>query len=171
MRLELRDAVVRPYRPDDADALARHANARSIWLNLRDAFPHPYTKQDAEAFIGRGIETFWCIEVAGEAGGGIGLSPGQDVERFSAELGYWLGEAFWGRGIVTQAVGAVTQHAFDAMGLHRVFALPYAHNEASARVLEKCGYRLEGTLRDSSFKDGKFVDQRYYARLKTDPPV
>lgn len=168
MRLELGGAVVRPWHQSDAEALARHANARSIWLNLRDAFPHPYTLRDAEAFIGRGIATFWCIEVGGEAGGGIGLSPGQDVERFSAELGYWLGEAFWGRGNVTEAVAAVTRHAFETMGLHRVFALPYAHNEASARVLEKCGYRLEGTLRDASFKDGKFVNQHLYARLKTD---
>ena len=168
MRLELDDAIVRSWEPADADALARHASSRSVWLNLRDAFPHPYTKQDAEAFIGRGIPTFWCIEVDGEAAGGIGLSPGQDVERFSAELGYWLGEAFWGRGIVTQAVAAVTRHAFETMGLHRVFALPYAHNRASARVLEKCGYALEGTLRASSFKDGQFVDQLLYAKLKTD---
>lgn len=168
MELELRDGIVRPWALSDAKALARHANARSIWLNLRDAFPHPYTLDDAHAFLDRAVSTFWCIEVDGEAAGGIGIMPLQDVERFSAELGYWLGEAYWGRGIVTDAVRAVTAHAFSTMDVHRIFALPYAHNVASARVLDKSGFTLEGRLRQSAFKDGRFVDQLLYARLKTD---
>ena len=168
MELQLRDALVRPWRSTDAEALARNANARSIWLNLRDGFPHPYTLADAHAFLERALPTFWCIESEGEAAGGIGLVPGTDVERFSAELGYWLGERFWGRGIVSQAVAAVTEHAFASLGLQRVFALPYGRNAASARVLEKAGYTLEGTLRRASFKDGAFVDQLLYARLRDD---
>jgi len=168
MELQLRDASVRPWRSSDAEALARNANARSIWLNLRDGFPHPYTVADAHAFLERAVPTFWCIEVQGEAAGGIGLVPGADVERFSAELGYWLGERFWGRGIVSEAVAAVTRHAFDGLGMHRVFALPYVRNTASARVLEKAGYTLEARLRHASFKDGDFVDQFLYARLSDD---
>ena len=168
VRLELDRSVVRPWRQSDADALSRHANARSIWLNLRDGFPHPYTLADAESFLESAASTYWCIEVGGEAAGGIGLSRGEDVERYSAELGYWLGEAHWGRGIVSEAVAAVTDYAFAELGVHRMFALPYAHNRASARVLEKSGYTLEARKRDASFKDGAFVDQLLYARVQTD---
>lgn len=168
MRLELDRSVVRPWQKSDADALTRHANARSIWLNLRDGFPHPYTRADAESFLESAPSTYWCIEVGGEAAGGIGLSRGEDVERYAAELGYWLGEAHWGQGIVSEAVASVTDYAFAELGVHRMFALPYAHNRASARVLEKSGYTLEAQLRDASFKDGAFVDQLLYARVQTD---
>jgi ribosomal-protein-alanine N-acetyltransferase len=139
---------IRPPREGDAPSLAGHANDREIWRNLRDGFPHPYALADAEAV------------------GGIGLHPGQDVERFGAELGYWLGRPYWGQGLTTAAVRAVTGYGFEALGLERVFALPYARNPASARVLEKAGFTLEGVLRRSAFKDGEFVDQRLYAALR-----
>jgi RimJ/RimL family protein N-acetyltransferase len=88
------------------------------------------------------------------------------VERFSAEVGYWLGEAHWNRGIATSAIQVVTRHGLEALGLHRVFALPYAQNVASCRVLEKAGYQREGRLRKSAFKDGRFEDQIMYALTK-----
>lgn len=165
--IPLSNGCVRSWRIADAPSLARHANDRDIWLNLRDAFPHPYTEADGRAYIERARssrpETLLCIEVDGQAAGGIGYGIHQDVERFSAEIGYWLGRRFWGRGIVTEALRAVTAHAFRVHGLHRLFALPYAGNAASCRVLEKAGYRLEGRLREHSFKDGRFVDQLLYA--------
>ena len=141
-----------------------------MWLNLRDAFPHPYTVADGEAYIARvsgaTVPTSFAIDVDGEAVGGISLHPGTDVERFGAELGYWLGEPLWGRGIASAAVQLVTAHGFDVLGLQRVFALPFAHNAASVRVLEKAGYTREGLLRRNSFKAGEWVDQFLYARLK-----
>jgi len=158
---------VRSWKLSDADALVRHANNRNIWLNLRDAFPHPYAKKDARAFLKmvteRTPETMFAIAVDGEAVGGIGFVLHPDVERVSAEIGYWLAEPFWGRGIVTQALAAVTAHAIETHGLTRIYAVPFAWNAASCRVLEKAGYVLEGRLRKSAIKDGKLTDQLQYA--------
>ena len=92
----------------DEPALVRHADNRKIWLNVRDRFPHPYTPADAEAWVARAAaatpETQFAIEVEGEAVGGVGLFLQADVERYSAEIGYWLGEALWGRGLATAVV-------------------------------------------------------------------
>jgi len=172
VRIELPSCVVRGWRPDDAAAIAPLADDREIWRNLRDAFPHPYTRADAEAFIARVATrepaTVFCIEVGGTASGSIGYLAHADVERFTAEIGYWLGRPYWGRGIMTAALRAVTGHALGEGGLQRLYALPYAWNPASARVLEKAGYRREGTLRRHSFKDGVFVDQWLYAITRPD---
>jgi RimJ/RimL family protein N-acetyltransferase len=170
MRLPLGVCEVRSWRRDDADALVEHADNRSVWLNLRDRFPHPYTRRDAREFlaavVGARPETSFAIEVDGAAVGGIAFRIQTDVERIGAELGYWLGERYWGRGIATAAVRAVTEHALGAHDLRRVFALPFAHNRASARVLEKCGFELEGVLRASALKDGRVLDQLLYARIR-----
>ena len=160
-------AEVRSWKLSDADALVRHANNRNIWLNLRDAFPHPYSKRDARAFLKmvteRKPETMFAIAVGAEAVGGIGFVLHPDVERVSAEIGYWLAEPFWGRGIVTEALATVTAHAIEMHGLTRIYAVPFAWNAASCRVLEKAGYVLEGRLRKSAIKDGKLTDQLQYA--------
>lgn len=144
----------------------RHANNINIAKQLRDRFPHPYTRASAVAFL-RAIEdrepTNFAIEIGGEAGGGIGFVIGTDVERFSAEIGYWLSELYWGRGIVTEALTLVTQYMFDRHNLLRVYALPFADNAASLRVLEKAGYVREGVLRSSSVKYGEPRDQALYA--------
>src|SRR5947207_15242467 len=167
MRLPLKTGEVRSWRAADLEPLVRYANNRKIAMNLRDRFPHPYTKADGQRFI-RAMrhadpETAFAVVVDGEAAGGIGFVLQQDVDRASAEIGYWLGEPFWGRGIVTEALIAVTRHALEAHHLTRVFALPYARNEASCRVLEKAGYVLEGHLRRSAIKDGAIIDQKQYA--------
>jgi len=163
--------VVRSYEPADAPALARNANDRGVWRNLRDAFPHPYTPADAEAFIARAIvqepQTNFCIAVDGGAVGGIGFKPHQDVERFSAEIGYWLARAHRGKGIATAALRAVCAHAFEVHGLNRLYATPYAWNPASCRVLEKAGFEREGILRCAAFKDGQVVDQILYAKIRS----
>jgi RimJ/RimL family protein N-acetyltransferase len=151
----------------DVDSLAVYANNRKIWLNLRDAFPHPYTKSDAREFI-RGArqrvpETVFAIAVNDEPVGSIGFVLRGDVERVSAEIGYWLAEPFWGRGITTEALVAVTKYAIGTHGLNRIYAVPFAWNAASCRVLEKAGYVLEARLRRSAIKDGKVTDQMQYA--------
>ena len=174
MFLPLGICTVRNWRHDDASSLVRHANNRNVWINLRDRFPHPYGSGQAEQFLGRVVdarpETSFAIAVDGEAVGGIGVVLHDDVERISAELGYWLGEAFWGRGITTAAVRAVTDYAMTTFALCRVYAVPFAYNTASARVLEKAGYALEGRMRRSAIKDGRVVDQFLYAATRDVPP-
>jgi RimJ/RimL family protein N-acetyltransferase len=162
---------VRSWRPSDAESLATHANNGKIWINLRDAFPHPYTLRDAREFLRSTLkrvpETTFAIDVGGAGVGSIGFVLHQDVERVSAEIGYWLGEPFWGRGIVTDALRAVTNYAIATHGLTRIYAVPFAWNAASCRVLEKAGYVVEGRLRNSAIKDGKLTDQMQYAFYKT----
>jgi ribosomal-protein-alanine N-acetyltransferase len=167
MRLRLTRSIVRSWTNDDLASLVKYADNRKIWLNLRDRFPYPYTRRDGRDFLhlarSQRPETMFAIEVEGEAAGGIGFVPHTDVERVNAEIGYWLGEPFWGRGIVTEALVAVTKYAIDTHHLTRVFALPYARNSASCRVLEKAGYVLEARLRRSAIKDGEIIDQMQYA--------
>jgi len=167
MRIPLERCEVRSWRGEDAVSLPFHANNRKVWINLRDGFPHPYTVEDARRFIAAAMaqspETRFAIAVGGEAVGGIGFLLHADVERVSAEIGYWLGETFWGRGIATEAVRAVTAHAIRAHALTRVYAVPYEWNPASFRVLEKAGYVLEGTMQRSAIKDGHVIHQRLYA--------
>src|SRR5206468_12199462 len=135
MRLSLKTCEVRSWRASDLEPLVRHANSRRIWINLRDRFPHPCTKGDGQRFIrtmrSASPETSLAIVVGGEAAGGIGFVLQQDVDRASAEIGYWLGEPFWGRGITTEALVAVTGHVIGRHGVTRVFAVPFAHNTAS----------------------------------------
>lgn len=164
--------TVRSWRRDDHPALVRFAGNRKIWLNLRDRFPHPYTDAHAAAFLDGAIaaqpETVFAIDVGGEAVGGVGVIPGVDVERVAAELGYWVAEPFWGRGVATAAVRGVTGHAFQTLGLLRLFALPFADNLASRRVLEKAGYQLECVMRRSAIKNGVVKDQALYAFLSSE---
>jgi RimJ/RimL family protein N-acetyltransferase len=167
MKLALRTCEVRSWQPRDVNSLVTHANNRNVSINLRDRFPFPYTSRDGREFIKMARrmtpETFFAIAVEGVAVGGIGFVPHQDVERVSSEVGYWLGEAFWGRGITTEALSAITKYAIVTHGFTRLFALPFAHNEASCRVLEKAGYVLEARLRKSAIKDGQIRDQLQYA--------
>jgi ribosomal-protein-alanine N-acetyltransferase len=165
------EITIRTFRTGDAEPLARHANDREVWLGLRDLFPHPYSIDDAHRFIafatGLMPPTLFAIDVDGAIAGGIGYTPRTDVERIGAEVGYWLGREFWGRGIATAALRLLTARAFAAQPeLRRLFAVPFAANGASARVLEKAGYVREGTLRQSVIKDGRVQDQYMYAILR-----
>ena len=170
MQLVLKSCTIRPWRLDDAESLAKHANNRRVWLALRDAFPHPYTANDANKFLQNATTaqptTNFCIEVDGVAVGGIGIHLGRDVHRHTAEFGYWLAEEFWRRSIMTEAVGAFTDFCFDKFSLHRIYAEPFANNPASARVLEKAGFVLEGRLKNNVVKDGELLDSLMYARTK-----
>jgi [ribosomal protein S5]-alanine N-acetyltransferase len=163
--------TVRPWRPGDLDALVLHANDADVARQLRDRFPHPYTRAHAVAFIQYAVEesaSNLAIEVDGEAAGAIGFIPGRDIERYSAEIGYWLGRKYWGRGIATDALRTLTEHLFREGDVLRLFALPFADNAASARVLEKAGYVCEGRLRSSSVKGGVPRDQWMYARVNAE---
>ncbi len=159
--------IVRNGHMEDAPSIAKYANNRKIWKNLRDAFPHPYGLRDAETFLAGAMDakprTVFVIATESEAIGSIGLMPGTDVHRFTAEIGYWLAEPFWGKGIMTQAVRGLTAYAVHDLKLHRVFAEPYTTNPASAKVLEKAGFIREGILRSNIFKDGKILDQFLYS--------
>ena len=164
--------TVRPWHKADAESLERHANNLNVARNLRDRFPHPYTAKEARAFLrhvaGEEDPSNLAIDVGGVAVGAVGYVPGRDVERFSAEIGYWLGEEFWGRGIATEAVILLTNYAFQQLNYLRLFALPFADNLPSARVLEKAGYLQEAVLRASSVKYGVPKDQLLYARINPD---
>ncbi|MDH3217869.1 MAG: GNAT family N-acetyltransferase, partial [Candidatus Krumholzibacteria bacterium] len=163
MLIELKRCQVRSFTLGDAESLALHADNRKVWINLRDTFPHPYSPSDAQAFIEESLteqpQTSFAIAVGAQAVGGIGLRLQSDVERVSAEIGYWLGETFWGRGITTEALRATTDYAIEEYHLTRVYAVPFAWNNASLRVLEKAGYTLEGRMRRSAVKNGQVVDQ------------
>ncbi len=159
---------LRPWRADDLPALVKYANNRKVWSNLRDGFPHPYTEENGRAFIQSAAlrPAFFAIATPEEAVGSIGLSINEDVHRLTAELGYWLAEPYWGKGIMSQAVSRITEYAFESLGLVRVYAEPYAHNAASCKVLEKAGYALEGRLRKNAIKDGQIIDMFLYAKVK-----
>ncbi|MEM9351916.1 MAG: GNAT family N-acetyltransferase [Planctomycetota bacterium] len=173
MIIRLQNATLRPLATEDAESLAGLANNRRVADNLRDRFPHPYTVADAEEFIAlvgeNEPQTVYGIEVDGRAVGTIGLELGQDVERLSAELGYWIGEPYWGRGIISDAIPAVVDDAFERLGLSRLIAVVFDCNPASARVLEKSGFYHEATLQRSAVKNGKVIDRWLYARLKDVP--
>ena len=170
MRLDLGDWCVRSFTAADGEALARYANNRRISINLRDRFPYPYTRADADAFVdaarAQRPESDFAIASRTEAIGGIGFHRQGDVHRLTAEIGYWLGEPFWGHGIATQAVRALTESVFATTPLVRLYAHVFEWNPASGRVLEKAGYRLEGRLRHSVIKDGRVIDQCIYARVR-----
>jgi [ribosomal protein S5]-alanine N-acetyltransferase len=172
VRLDCGCCVLRPWREGDEPSLVRHADNYEVWRRLRDSFPHPYTRADAEWWIAfakqQDPQAHFAIEVRGEATGGIGLELRSDIERRSAEIGYWLGEDLWGSGITTVAVRAVTEYGFEALHLTRIFAVPFATTSASIRVLEKCGYVHEGTMRRSAIKEGVVIDQELYALTDED---
>lgn len=158
----LLEGIARPWRPEDAPVLASLVNNRAIWRNVRDLLPHPYTLADAEAFLAKQTDdppVNFAILHEGDVAGGIGLTLGTDVYRRSAEIGYWVAQSHWGKGLATTAVRAVTAYAFTTFDLLRIQAGVYAWNPASRRVLEKAGYRLECVRQHGIFKDGQVTDE------------
>jgi RimJ/RimL family protein N-acetyltransferase len=170
VRLQLDTCIVRDWAAADLPSLVRHANDRAVWIQLRDRFPHPYLEEHGRSFLrnvtGQAPPLVWAIEVDGDAVGAIGVELSNDVERVSAEIGYWLGQACWGRGIMTDAVRAVTSEVFRRFDLTRIFAMPFADNPASVRVLQKAGYSLEGRLPQSAIKDGRIRDQLMFGTYR-----
>jgi len=165
----LRSCVLRAWRHDDLESLVRHANDPRVAATVRDLFPHPYTREEGRRWIehasGAGRQFNLAIDVGGEAVGGIGMEPGLDVHAIRAEIGYWLGHAFWNAGIMTEAVGAFSRHMLEERGFLRLEAPVFETNPASARVLEKNGYLLESTQRRAALKSGRVLDVWMYVRF------
>jgi RimJ/RimL family protein N-acetyltransferase len=161
---------LRPWSPEDAENLVRHANNHKVARNLRDGFPHPYTLSDAKKWLemveGNSEDVILAIEVNGEAAGGIGLHVLKDVYRFNGEIGYWLSERHWGRGIMTDAVGAIVEYAFTTTRLLRLFATIFDHNLPSMRVLEKNGFVREAIHKRTVMKEGRLMDEHLFSLLR-----
>jgi ribosomal-protein-alanine N-acetyltransferase len=159
-----------PWRESDIQRLAEIANDAEVAPYMADRFPHPYTLEDARFWVRllQGLTAInnFAIEANGELAGGIGMDPFEGERRVGAVFGYWLGRAYWGRGIATAAVAAFTDYALNKRGFIRLEAAIYAPNVASMRVLEKCGYACEGIMRSAVIKDGKILDSHLYARVK-----
>jgi [ribosomal protein S5]-alanine N-acetyltransferase len=171
MRLDCGSCIVRDWAPQDRAALVRFANNRNVWRNLAHYFPHPYTDADADAWFAMLTAqtpepTHWAIEVDALAVGSIGVMLGEGVYAKSGHFGYWLGEPYWGRGIMSAAVRVTAPHALSRFGLARLEAPVFAWNPASMRVLEKGGFVREGVLRHSVFKDGELIDAMLYAYVR-----
>lgn len=153
---------VRSWRIGDETSLERNANNRNIWRNLRDAFPHPYTLEAARDWISFATtvtpDVAFAVEVDGEACGGIGLRLQADVDRVSAEIGFWLGEPYWNRGIMSAALAHFVPHCFRTFELTSIFARCFAWNHGSMRILEKNRFCKVGVLRQAAVKDGELVD-------------
>lgn len=170
MEIAIGQWKIRSWEFGDVKAIVKYANNRKVWINLRDSFPHPYTMNDAMDWVisakTLNPETHFAIASCEEAIGGIGIVLQTDVYRRSAEIGYWLGEPFRGKGIATMAVRAITEYTFANFDIVRIYAHVFEWNRASARVLEKADYTYEGRLRKSVFKDGKTIDQLIYAIIR-----
>ena len=164
------DLLLREWRLSDTKSLAENANSINIWNNVRDYFPYPYTEKDAEEFIRMAMEkpnpcTEFAIEIEGQAVGGIGIVPQTDVHKISAEIGYWLGEKYWNRGIMTNVVRQIVEYTFEKFAVTKIFAPIFEFNIASMRVLEKAGFEREAVLKKSAIKNGKTIDLYYYGLI------
>lgn len=170
MHIDCKLCVVRDWTLSDGASLVRFANNRNVWRNLAHNFPHPYTEADADswfALLGKmDPPRHWALEVEGRAVGGIGIILGEGIYAKSAHFGYWLGEPYWGRGIMTAAARATADHVFSHFDVVRLEAPVFEWNPASMRVLEKCGFVREGALRRSVLKDGQLIDAVLYARVR-----
>ncbi len=159
---------LRPIERTDKTSLAKHANNKKISDNLRDRFPHPYTEEDAEWFINfvfsdnDPVKVF-VIEINNEAVGAISISPGEDIYRLNAEIGYWLGEEHWGKGIMTAVLKETVKYTFENLGIKRIYATPFVTTIGSIKTLEKAGFKQEATIRNGVIKNSKILDYHIYS--------
>ncbi len=172
MNLRFENYIIRNFNDDDLDSLIKYANNINVSQYLRDSFPYPYSKQNALEwiyFIGQdNTNLAFAIADEHELIGGIGAMPNNDVHRLNAEIGFWLGEPFWNKGIMTKAVNVFCNYLFNSYNYNKLCANVFEGNEASKKVLLNTGFILEGTLRKNIFKNNKFLDQYIYGLLKED---
>ncbi len=164
-----KEVILRELHLSDISQLAKLANNKNIWVNLRDSFPYPYGEIDAKIFINSVIEEKpkqnFGIEYDGDLCGVIGLIIQKDVYRKSAEIGYWIGESYWGKGIATKAIKLITKYGFEDLKLVRIHAGVFEFNIGSMKVLEKNGYKKEGVFKKAIFKNDKVLDEHKYFKL------
>ena len=165
---------IRKWELSDAIDLAAALSNKKVQDNLRDGLPYPYTKQDGTDYISAMLsadenETFaFAITVDEKVVGSIGIFRQGNIHRQTAELGYYIAEEYWGKGIMTEAVKQICGYVFDNSDIIRIYAEPFAYNAASCRVLEKAGFQYEGTLRSNAVKNGEVIDMKMYSLLKTE---
>ena len=161
---------LREWNLNDIDSLVKYANNHKIASNLTDQFPHPYGKEDGEAFLQMATKCnpvrIFAIDINGVASGGIGLHPQTDIYKKNAELGYWLAEPFWGKGIMSKAVRQIIVYGFKNLEIERIYAVPFGTNIASKKVLENAGFILEGKFEKTLYKNGEYLDELVYAVRK-----
>jgi RimJ/RimL family protein N-acetyltransferase len=169
IQLKNADVVLRRFRVEDAEAMALLANNRKLSINMRDGFHYPYTLEHARAFIQRFIEqdplSVFAIEYKGIYVGNISLMKANDVYRKSAEIGYFIGEPYWNKGIATKAVQLICEYGFKNLDIVRIHSGIFKFNTASQRVLEKSGFEKEGIFKQSIYKDNKIWDEIRYAKI------
>ena len=164
--------AIRPWDLADAEALARALSNKKILDNLRDGLPYPYTVQDAREYITAMLSadrdnTFaFAITADGQVIGSIGVFRGENIHRQTAEMGYYIAEDYWGRGIMTSVVRQTCEYVFAHSDILRIFAEPFAYNTASCRVLEKAGFQFEGLMRNNAVKNGQVIDMKLYALVR-----
>lgn len=165
--------TLRPWEDSDIESLMEYGNNKRIADFLTDAFPHPYTREKGEAFIAYAKATtptsIFTIDIEGKASGGIGLHPQQDIQRYNAELGYWLAEPFWNHGVITAAIRQIVNYGFEHLPINRIFARPFGSNIASQKVLEKAGFTLEARFEKTLIKNNEWQDELVYAIRKPVP--
>lgn len=170
MKIEKGKYQIRPWKIEDVKSLAENANNINIWNNIRDRFPYPYTEEDGEEFINSTIQKDepedFAIIIDRKAVGGIGFVPQTDVERISAEIGYWLGEDYWGKGIMSSVVRDISDYIFNNTDIIRLFAPVFEFNHASMKVLEKSGFQKIAILHKAAIKNNKVIDMHYYELIK-----
>lgn len=163
---------LRRWESNDIDNLVKYANNYNIAKCLTDQFPHPYTLKDGESFLKSIMEDepakVLAIEIDGKAAGSIGVFPQSDIHCKNAEMGYWLAEEYWGRGIMTEVIKEMVKYGFQTFDITRIFARPFGINKASQRVLEKAGFVKEACLPDALFKNGVYMDELIYAIRKSE---
>lgn len=162
--------TIRQWTPADLNSLVLHANNIRIWNNLRNYFPHPYTTETGQAWLEKNAGATpvvnFAIDLDGEAVGGIGLILNSDVYILSAEIGYWIGEDYWGKGIATEALRQMVEYTFYYFDIVRLYAEVFETNKASMRVLEKNGFYLEGVRRKAVFKNNVLMDDYIWVKLR-----
>lgn len=169
------ECEIRRWRLEDAPDLAEALSNVNIQNNLRDGLPFPYTEKDAREYIEAMLQAdkdstyAFAITVHGKAIGSIGVFRKDNIHCRTAEMGYYIAQPFWGRGIGTEALRQTCRYIFDNTDIIRIFAEPFAYNLASCRVLEKCGFMCEGTLRANAVKNGKLIDMKMYSLIREDP--
>lgn len=165
---------IRKWKLSDAKELVMAISNKKVQDNLRDGLPYPYTEQDGIDYISSMIsadesETFaFAVTAEDKVVGSIGIFRQGNIHRQTAELGYYIAEKYWGKGIMTEAVIQICKYVFEKSDIIRIYAEPFAYNAASCRVLEKAGFQYEGTLRSNAVKNGKLIDMKMYSLLKTD---